>query len=192
MGTWRRLQLAALVGTTGPIGLLWGARRVAREGTGWIARDTAQLRGDLIIVPGAGLKSDGTPTPMLEDRLVQALSLWRRGHAEKILLSGFPPHSVVMVEWMRERGVPESALVHDPNGRRTVYSMLFARDECRAQSPIVCTQAFHLARSLWLARRLGLRATGFPVDRRIYSTLSRARRREVFGRMRAFVDGHRF
>jgi len=181
-----------VVGCTGPVGLLWGARSIAKAGRSWIVSDTSRLRGDLAIIPGAGLKEDGTPSDMLEDRLLQGLNIYRAGRVDRILLSGFPPHSVVMVEWMRERGVPEEALIHDPEGRRTICSMFYARDRCDAQSPIVCTQAFHLPRALWLARSMGMEAVGFPVDRRVYRSIRQARRREVFGQVRAFIDAHRF
>lgn len=191
VSVWKRVKLAMLVGCTGPLGLLWGARHVAKTGQGWIVSDTCQLTGDLAIILGAGLKQDGTPSDMLEDRLHQGLEIWRAGRAERILVSGFPPHSNVMLDWMRARGVPDAALIHDPNGQRTVRSMLFARNECGSTKPIICTQAFHLPRALWLARSMGMRAVGFPVDRRIYGSIRRARRREVFGQVRAFIDAHR-
>jgi hypothetical protein len=37
-----------------------------------------------------------------------------------------------------------------------------------------------------------MEAVGFPVDRRVYRSIRQARRREVFGQVRAFIDAHRF
>ena len=40
------------------------------------------------IVFGAGLQRDGTPTPVLEDRVNAAVQLYNAGKVEKILMSG--------------------------------------------------------------------------------------------------------
>ena len=43
---------------------------------------------DCILVLGAGLSADGTPSPMLEDRLDLAIYLYQQGYSSKLLLSG--------------------------------------------------------------------------------------------------------
>ena len=43
---------------------------------------------DAIVVLGAGLRADGTPSNMLEDRLKGAIELYKKGIAPKIILSG--------------------------------------------------------------------------------------------------------
>jgi SanA protein len=60
------------------------------------------------------------------------------------------------------------------------------------RAPVICTQAFHLPRALWLARQMGLRGIGFPADRRIYRTIRRVRRRERIAQLRAFIDVYGF
>ena len=41
-----------------------------------------------ILVLGCGVKPDGTPTAMLEDRLLQAIHLYEQGASGKLLVSG--------------------------------------------------------------------------------------------------------
>ena len=47
-----------------------------------------KLGADCILVLGAGLKPDGTPNNMLQDRLDKGIELYQEGAAPKILLSG--------------------------------------------------------------------------------------------------------
>mgnify|MGYP003733978885 CR=1 FL=1 len=53
---------------------------------------------------------------------------------------------------------------------------------------VVCTQAFHLPRALWLARQAGIDADGLAADRRPYANAWRDRAREVVARTRAVID----
>ena len=43
---------------------------------------------DCIIVLGAGVRKDGTPSPMLRDRLDKGIELYNQGVAPKIIMSG--------------------------------------------------------------------------------------------------------
>ena len=47
-----------------------------------------QLSGDCILVLGCGVRSDGKPSHMLQDRLDVAISAYRMGLAPKLLMSG--------------------------------------------------------------------------------------------------------
>ena len=43
---------------------------------------------DCIIILGAGVRKDGTPSPMLRDRLDAGIELYKRGVAPKIIMTG--------------------------------------------------------------------------------------------------------
>ncbi|MBQ3074754.1 MAG: SanA protein, partial [Clostridia bacterium] len=43
---------------------------------------------DAILVLGAGVRADGTPSAMLEDRLLTAVALWEGKAAESVIVSG--------------------------------------------------------------------------------------------------------
>ena len=43
---------------------------------------------DFILVLGAGIKKDGTPSDVLRDRLLTAISIYKSGACDKILMSG--------------------------------------------------------------------------------------------------------
>ena len=52
------------------------------------AESAADARADAILVLGAGLRPDGTPSDMLTDRMKVAVALYEAGAAPKLLLSG--------------------------------------------------------------------------------------------------------
>ena len=78
---------------------------------------------DCILVLGAGLNPDGTPSPMLEDRLELAIYLYWQGYSSKLLLSGdngtnYYDEVTAMRNYVLGQGVPESAVVCDYAGFR--------------------------------------------------------------------------
>ena len=47
-----------------------------------------EAKYDAILVLGAGLRADGTPSDMLKDRLLVAIALYNSGASNKLILSG--------------------------------------------------------------------------------------------------------
>jgi SanA protein len=127
----------------------------------------------MALVPGCRVLPDGTPSAMLTDRLAAALELHRRGLAERILVSGDARHPCgdepeTMQRWLLARDVPAGAVLLDSGSRRTRDTMHRARSVYGLDRVVVCTQRFHLPRSLYLARHAGLDALGLVADRRPY------------------------
>ena len=131
------------------------------------------------IVFGAGLWRDGTPTPVLRDRVQIAANLYFEGKVEKLLMSGDnrfvdynEPES--MRQYALSLGVPDEAIVLDYAGRRTYDTCYRARDIFRVDSAILVTQGFHLPRALFLCNMLGVDGVGVPADIQYYRKISRA------------------
>lgn len=145
------------------------------------------------IVLGAAVWSGGRPSPVLEDRLLTGVELYRAGKVKKLLLSGdHGRRSYDEVNAMRRfvvrRGVAERDVFMDHAGFSTYETMYRARDVFRVRSAIVVTQQFHLPRAVFLARRLGLDAVGVAADRRPYVGVEYLRMREVLARNKAVLD----
>jgi vancomycin permeability regulator SanA len=166
---------------------------VLREG-GARVREPAQVPdADVVLVLGAGLRPDGSPSDMLTDRLETALDLYRAGRAPRILVSGDharPSYDEpgAMRAWLEDRGVPDAAIVMDHAGFDTYSSMWRARTVFGVEHVVVVTQAFHLPRALFLAGRLGLDATGVVADRRAYRGIAWSEVRETASRPKAWID----
>ncbi len=130
------------------------------------------------IVFGAGLYRDGSPTPVLRDRLATAADLYFRGKVSKLLLSG-DNHTIyynepeAMRRYAVQLGVPEEAIVLDYAGLRTYDTCYRARHIFQVESAILVTQRFHLPRALYLCSRLGIQSQGVPADRQYYRKSAR-------------------
>lgn len=147
------------------------------------------------IVFGAGLWNDGSPTPVLHDRVATAAELYFSGKVEKLLLSG-DNHFVnynepgAMRQVALELGVPDEAIVLDYAGRRTYDTCYRAQAIFGLHNAILVTQKFHLPRALFLCDALGLDTAGVQADQRIYrkSSMFYWNLREQIAMIGAFWD----
>lgn len=129
------------------------------------------------IVFGAGLWRDGSPTPVLQDRVAAAAELYFNGKVEKLLMSGdnstiYHNEPGAMHDFAVGLGVPEEDIVLDYAGRRTYDTCYRARAIFGIQEAILVTQSFHLPRALYLCNHLGLPAVGVAADMRAYRRVS--------------------
>jgi SanA protein len=125
------------------------------------------------IVFGAGLLRDGTPSPVLKDRVSTAAQLYFSGKVEKILMSGdnrFVDYNepASMRQYALELGVPDEAIVLDYAGRRTYDTCYRARNIFGLNQAILVTQKYHLPRALFTCNGIGLESIGVEADMRTY------------------------
>lgn len=147
------------------------------------------------IVFGAGLWRDGSPTPILKDRVETAARLYFAGKVEKILMTGDNSHveynePEAMRQYALELGVPAADIVLDYAGRRTYDSCYRAKDIFQTGPAILITQKFHLPRALFLCNALGLDGVGVVANNRVYrkSSLIFWNLRELPATLTAFAD----
>ncbi|MDX9719693.1 MAG: ElyC/SanA/YdcF family protein [Myxococcota bacterium] len=172
------------------MGLEWWLRRFSRA---LIHESLATLpKRRHAIVLGAKLGRDGSLSPQLEDRLAAGLALKRAGLVERVLLTSNTEELGPMRAWFLQQGVPNADLDEDPQGWRTFESMKRAVEVFGVSEAIICTQRFHLPRSLLLARALGIDALGVVADRRNYADAQLDAIRELGARQLALIDLARF
>ena len=87
---------------------------------------------DCILVLGAGIRNN-KPTPMLNDRLEQAISLYNEKKAPKIIMSGDHGKADynevgVMKKFTMDKGVPSSDIFMDHAGFSTYESLYRAKE----------------------------------------------------------------
>ncbi len=147
------------------------------------------------IVFGAGLRRDGTPTPILRDRVETAANLYLAGKVEKILMSGdnrfdYYNEPESMRQYAISLGVPDDAIVLDYAGRRTYDTCYRAKSIFRVKSALLITQKFHMPRALFLCNALGLNAYGVEANNRRYwgGSLLIWNFREQIATVAAFLD----
>lgn len=147
------------------------------------------------LVMGAGLWWDGTPSPVLRNRVHTAIALYQAGKVDRLIMSGDAnapegDETAVMRRLALEAGVPDSAILIDGFGVRTYDSCVRARNVYGESRVIVVTQRFHQARSLYLCDGIGLESVGVPpAEERMTLRLQVEREiREVFATALAWWD----
>jgi SanA protein len=130
------------------------------------------------IVFGAGLRRDGSPTPVLKDRVATASELYFAGKVDKLLMSGdnrFVDYNEPggMKNFAVDLGVPAEDIVLDYAGRRTYDTCYRASEIFQVDQALLVTQSFHLPRAIYTCRMLGVDARGVNADRRVYDQRSR-------------------
>jgi SanA protein len=156
------------------------------------AEITSESSGRPVVILGAGLRPGGKPSLMLQDRLETGYRVYRIG-APKILLSGdhgqkYYDEVNVMRKYLQNKGVNAQDIFLDHAGFDTYASMYRTRDVFRTDRITIVTQQFHLARAVYIARRLGIDAVGIPADQHAYQTLHRSQIREILARVKAFIE----
>lgn len=149
-----------------------------------------ELNPDCILILGARVWDTG-PGPMLADRLLQGIELYKAGVSDRLLVSG--DHGTkeydevnAMKNYAIEHGVPSEHIFMDHAGFSTYDSMYRARDVFQVKKVIIVTQEFHLYRSLYIANKLGLDAYGVASDLRPYARQEYVEIREVLARIKDF------
>ncbi len=140
----------------------------------WSRRDDARDRSgrlaDAIIVLGAAQYA-GRPSPVLQARLDHALALWERDLAPYVILTGGRGDGDTQSEagagrrYLARRGVPDSVILHEDEGRTTFASMSNAADRLRevhGREILLVSDPFHMLRLSLLARLHGLSPYASP------------------------------
>ncbi len=148
---------------------------------------------DCILVLGAGVYADGTPTPMLRDRLDRGIELYRLGASGKILLTGdngqVEYNEVeAMKNYVLAAGVPAEDVFLDHAGFSTYESMFRAGAVFNVRSAIVVTQRYHEYRALYIGKRLGLDVAGVAAADIGYSGDAFRGVREILARDKDFLQ----
>lgn len=147
---------------------------------------------DYILVLGAGIMDDGTPSPMLKERLDEGIELYKRGVCSKIIMSGDhekTDHDEVnaMKDYASKQGIPSKDIYMDHAGLSTYDSVYRAKEIFNAQKIVVVTQKYHLYRAIHIAKSLGLESHGVDATKTTYSGQAYRETREFLARIKDFL-----
>lgn len=137
----------------------------------WVAaRSDDRAPSQAIVVLGAA-QFDGKPSKVLEARLDHAFELWRDDVAPTIFVTGGSQpgdrfnEAAASANYLMERGVPESAILREVEGRNTWQSLASAAHELKRRDMdevVLVSDPFHNARVEAIAEELGLTAHVSP------------------------------
>ena len=164
-------RLILILGAMGLVGLILPRLITTMYAVDRIYQKESTPAEGIAIVFGAGLRRDGTPTPILRDRVQTAASLYLSGKVEKLLMSGDGQmegynEPEAMRQFALSLGVPNEAITLDFAGSRTYDTCYRAKTVFGVKSALLVTQKFHLPRALFLCNALGLEALGVEANNR--------------------------
>lgn len=147
-------------------------------------------KADCILILGAGVKDD-KPKPMLRDRLLTGIELYKSGAAEKIIMSGDHGRADydevnVMRAFALEQGVSAEDIFLDHAGFSTYDSVYRAKNIFGAENIIIVSQKYHLYRALYISEKLDVKAAGVSANLNTYGGQLKRDIREIIARDKDF------
>ena len=145
---------------------------------------------DCILILGASIKGNN-PSPMLEDRLLQGISLYENKVSKKILVSGdhlSEEYDEVngMKDYLLGHKIPSQDIFMDHAGISTYDSIYRAKSIFKTKKIIIVTQKYHLYRALYIAKQLDIEAYGIASNLRPYTNQEKRELREILARVKDF------
>jgi len=158
----RALLVALGVLTCGVLGLAFAVDRFGQK-------DRAR-RAQAIVVLGARVLEDGTPSGALRARAERAAELYRQGLAPLVVFSGgvgrYPPAEALAArDHALSLGVPPTACVVETDSHSTAENAAFTAHVLRARGlseAILVSDPYHLLRARQYFWRAGVRAVPSP------------------------------
>lgn len=147
-------------------------------------------KADCILILGAGVKND-KPKPMLRDRLLTGIELYKSGAAKKIIMSGDHGRADydevnVMRAFALEQGVSAEDIFLDHAGFSTYDSVYRAKNIFGAENIIIVSQKYHLYRALYISEKLDVKAAGVSANLNTYGGQLKRDIREIIARDKDF------
>jgi vancomycin permeability regulator SanA len=157
-----------------------------------------RLFSEVSDVFGAGIYPDGTPTPMLADRVSAAVELYKQGRVSKLLMTGDNSREdydevTAMQRYAVGQGVPIQDITLDHAGFSTYESCYRAKEIFGIKQAVLVTQNFHLPRAVYTCQRMGVESVGFGTpDWENYSksTVTKYTMREKLSVLKALWEVH--
>ena len=141
---------------------------------------------DCILVLGAGVWGD-EPSPMLRDRILKGVDLYKQGVSQKMIMSGDHGREDydevnIMKKYAIDNGVKSEDIFMDHAGFSTYDSIYRAKEIFKSKKILIVTQKYHLYRALYISNKLGLDAYGVSADTVKYSGQLYRDLREILAR----------
>lgn len=130
---------------------------------------------DYLIVLGARLYGD-IPSPSLKNRLDIAIDNLNEYPNTKVIVSGgqgedeWIPEAKAMRIYMIEKGIESERIIEETESGNTLENIRFSLEKIRSQDPsdnidiIVVTNKYHVFRTKFIARRVGVEVRGLPAE----------------------------
>jgi uncharacterized SAM-binding protein YcdF (DUF218 family) len=133
-------------------------------------RSIKPVKSDAIIVLGAAVVGEDQPSPVLQERLNSALTLYRQHYAPVFILTGGQGEGERITEaeaskrYLESKGVPSAVMYLDNQSKNTWENLFNAKQIMQKQgmhTAIIVTDYYHQERAQLYARELGMDTSGY-------------------------------
>ncbi|CAM1364813.1 Protein SanA [Tenacibaculum litopenaei] len=189
---WKSILAVLLLGTLFIFGCNW---LVKKNATGKMYDSVTEVpaRKVGLLLGTVKYLKNGQVNLYYSYRLEAAVALFKAGKISYILVSGDNgskryDEPTAFKEDLVKRGVPESRIVLDYAGFRTLDSVVRAKEVFGQDELIVISQKFHNERALYLAENKGIAAVAFNAKGVSGRYGLKVTVREYFARVKLFLD----
>jgi SanA protein len=150
-------------------------------------------KADAVVVLGCLVRPGGDVSLSLRDRLDTALEIYAKNTSLKFIVSGDhgrPDYDEVnaMRNYLVDHGIPSENVFMDHAGFSTYETVYRAKAIFGVKRAIFVSQSYHLARTVYIGKSIGIDSYGVSADKRSYVKILQYRTRESLARVKDFAN----
>lgn len=159
----------------------------------YTTKEQVPARKVALVLGASKLSKRGTANMYFTYRMLAAYELYKTKKAQYLLLSGDNhikgyDEPSDMRDALIAMGVPDSCIVLDYAGFRTLDSVVRCKDVFGEDSIIIVSQEFHNQRALFIANKNGINAVAYNAQEVSKNYSFKTKLREYFARVKCVLD----
>ena len=154
--------------------------------------DVPTMQTALLLGTNPKTRDGKRPSSFYLARINATAELYKHGKFRQLIISGDRREGYDEPQTMRhdliERGVPDSIIMMDGQGYRTLLSLRNSKQYFGIHDMIIISQKWHNERSIFLADKMNIKAVGYNADDIRHPRAIWTHIRELLARVKLFID----
>lgn len=154
--------------------------------------DVPTMQTALLLGTNPKTRDGKRPSSFYLARINATAELYKHGKFRQLIISGDRREGYDEPQTMRhdliERGVPDSIIMMDGQGYRTLLSLRNSKQYFGIHDMIIISQKWHNERSIFLADKMNIKAVGYNADDVRHPRAIWTHIRELLARVKLFID----
>lgn len=154
--------------------------------------DVPTMQTALLLGTNPKTRDGKRPSSFYLARINATAELYKHGKFRQLIISGDRREGYDEPQTMRhdliERGVPDSIIMMDGQGYRTLLSLRNSKQYFGVHDMIIISQKWHNERSIFLADKMNIKAVGYNADDVRHPRAIWTHIRELLARVKLFID----
>ena len=154
--------------------------------------DVPTMQTALLLGTNPKTRDGKRPSSFYLARINATAELYKHGKFRQLNISGDKREGYDEPQTMRhdliERGVPDSIIMMDGQGYRTLLSLRNSKEYFGIHDMVIISQKWHNERSIFLADKMNIKAVGYNADDIRHPRAIWTHIRELLARVKLFID----